>query len=75
MKADEYQVDGTHYRDMAISPWDVMQAVLTAEEFKGFLKGNIIKYSMRAGKKPGCTDDADKAKHYTHKLIEVTAAV
>ena len=47
-----------------------MEAVLTAEEFKGFLKGNIIKYSLRAGRKDG-SDDAGKAKHYMQKLNEM----
>jgi|GEM_PF-1870486 len=72
-KADEVQIDGTHYKDMAMQPWDVMQSVMTKEEFIGFLKGNIIKYSMRDGKKPGALDDAKKAKHYAQKLAEVTA--
>lgn len=73
MKADEYQVDGTHYKDMAISPWAVMEANLTKEEFVGFLKGSIIKYEMRAGKKPGANDDRKKADHYLVKLNEVLA--
>jgi len=47
-----------------------MQAVLTHEEFVGFLKGNIIKYSLRAGRKDG-SDDAGKAQHYMQKLLEV----
>tara|TARA_R110000744_G_scaffold54493_7_gene115683 strand:- start:254 stop:409 length:156 start_codon:yes stop_codon:yes gene_type:complete len=47
-----------------------MEAVLTHDEFVGFLKGNIIKYSLRAGRKEG-TDDAGKAKHYMQKLEEV----
>jgi hypothetical protein len=47
-----------------------MEAVLTPEEFQGFLKGNIIKYAMRAGRKDG-SDDAGKAKHYMQKLKEV----
>jgi hypothetical protein len=68
--ADARQVDGTHYKDMPMQPWDVMQSVLTPEEFIGFLKGNIIKYSMRAGRKDG-SDDAGKAKHYRQKLQEV----
>lgn len=71
MSADERQVGGSHYKDMPMQPWDVMACVLTAEEFAGFLKGNIIKYSMRAGQKPGATDDADKARHYAQKLEEV----
>jgi hypothetical protein len=36
----------------------------------GFLKGNIIKYSLRAGRKDG-SDDAGKAQHYMQKLREV----
>ena len=69
--ADAVQVGGSHYKDMAIQPWDVMQAVLTPEEFVGFLKGNVLKYSLRAGKKAGADDDAAKAKHYAQKLREV----
>lgn len=69
-RADDIQVSGNHYKDMAIQPWHIMEAVLTHEEFVGFLKGNIIKYSLRAGRKDG-SDDAGKAKHYMKKLKEV----
>jgi hypothetical protein len=72
-RADDMQVSGTHYKDMPIQPWAVMEAVLTHDEFVGFLKGNIIKYSLRAGRKDG-SDDAGKAKHYLQKLREVTHA-
>ena len=68
--ADHTQVGGSHYKDMGVQPWDVMQNVLTSEEFEGYLKGNIIKYSMRQGKKAG-SDDAGKAQHYLLKLKEV----
>ena len=53
------QVGGTHYVSMAVQPWEVMEAVMTREEFIGFLKGNIIKYSMRQGKKED-SDDVGK---------------
>jgi hypothetical protein len=69
MNADEMQAGGNHYKSMAIQPWHAMEAVLTREEFIGFLKGNVIKYSMRQGKKD--SPDADKAKHYMLKLREV----
>ena len=72
-KADEIQVGGTHYKKMVMQPWDIMEAVLTHAEFIGFLKGNIIKYSMRAGQKNGALDDGDKARHYAEKLREVLA--
>ena len=68
--ADTVQVGGTHYKDMGMQPWEVMENVLTSEEFEGFLKGNVIKYSMRQGKKEG-SDDANKAQHYLMKLKEV----
>ena len=71
IKPDDWQVGGTHYKDAAMQPWTVMQAVLTEEEFIGFLKGNIIKYAIRQDKKLGAGDDADKARHYLAKLKEM----
>ena len=70
MTADDKQVGGTHYKDMPVQPWTVMEAVLSHEEFIGFLKGNVIKYSMRQGRKDG-SDDAGKAQHYLDKLKEM----
>ena len=61
LAADHLQIGGNHYKDMSLQPW---------EEFEGFLKGNVIKYSMRQGKKAD-SDDANKAKHYLMKLKEV----
>ena len=69
-RADDIQVSGNHYKEMPIQPWAVMESVLTPEEFRGFLKGNVIKYAMRAGRKEG-SDDGNKAKHYMLKLKEV----
>jgi hypothetical protein len=71
-RADDYQIDGSHYKTMEMQPWDVMEAVLTPEEFVGFLKGNIIKYAMRSGHKEG-SHDSEKARHYAHKLSEFQA--
>ena len=70
-RADDLQVSGNHYKDMPIQPWALMESVLTREEFIGYLKGNIIKYSMRAGRKVG-SDDTSKAIHYRMKLKEMT---
>jgi hypothetical protein len=68
-KADDIQIGGTHYKDMTVQPWEVMESLLTPEEFRGFLKGNIIKYAMRQGRKD--SDDAGKLKHYQQKLREM----
>ena len=69
-KADDVQVGGSHYKDLDPQPWAVMQALLTPEEFRGFLKGNMIKYAMRQGKKD--SPDAGKYHHYKKKLDEMT---
>lgn len=70
MSANDRQEGGNHYKEMDPQPWDVMQALLTPEEFRGFLKGNMIKYAMRQGKKS--SPDAAKYNHYYEKLIETT---
>lgn len=67
--ANDRQVGGDHYHQIGIQPWTVMESVLSREEFIGYLKGNIIKYAMRAGRKDG-SDDAAKAFHYKEKLTE-----
>lgn len=63
-----------HYASMAgLEPIELMQLVLSPAEFIGFLKGNIIKYSMRAGKKQGEAAEKDiaKAKRYAQWLRKV----
>ena len=69
VEADQGQVGGTHYKDMAVQPWHVMESILSREEFIGYLKGNVIKYGMRQGRKG--EDDAGKCRHYQQKLKEV----
>jgi len=59
-----------HYKLCVFEPIQAMQSLLTKEQFKGFLLGNIIKYRLRAGYKGNTTqDDIDKAKRY-EKWVE-----
>lgn len=51
----------------------VLEAWLSPQEFIGFLKGNVIKYLSRAGKKSDCITDEHKAKWYQDRLIEFLA--
>lgn len=66
-------VDGTmndavhhpqHYTlpGLTIESVDVIRAVLTPEEFKGWCKGNALKYSLRAGCKDPAKEVQDLAK-------------
>lgn len=58
-----------HYEELNIQPWEIMERNLTTEEFVAYLKGNIIKYTLRD--KGQDLSDAEKIKHYAEKLIEV----
>ena len=46
-----------------------MQANMSPEEFQGFCKGNIIKYSCRCGKKDDPLKDAQKIVDYANWLV------
>lgn len=58
-----------HYETLNIQPWEIMERNFTNEEFVAYLKGNIIKYTLRD--KGQALTDAEKIKHYAEKLIEV----
>ena len=54
---DHYKLNGLN-----IEVVDVVKAVLTEEEFKGWCRGNALKYLMRAGKKDENKEKQDFAK-------------
>lgn len=70
MNADERQVAGTHYREMGISPWQVIDS-WSREQQIGFYRGNALKYLMRMGSKDQSATEIAKAEHYIQKLLEV----
>lgn len=51
----------THYMG-AVQPIELMLNALSREEFIGFLKGNMIKYAFRAGRKAGESAEKDRNK-------------
>ena len=62
-----------HYTDGGIETITILQAKLSEEEFRGYCRGNAIKYLSRAGKKtPDPKQDYEKAQWYLNKLVEVT---
>jgi len=46
---------------------NIMQKIMTTEEYIGFLKGQSIKYRMRSGLKATIFEDIEKAKWYENK--------
>lgn len=59
----------SHYNSSKMETIDVLLNTLTFEEYKGFLKGNIIKYLCRYEHKNGI-EDLEKAKWYIQRLID-----
>ena len=59
-----------HYRQGGIECIDAIQAALTPEEFRGYLKGNSMKYLWREKHKGG-DEDLKKAAWYLHRIEEV----
>lgn len=59
-----------HYKGKdSIDVIDFMYQQLSLEEFKGFMKGNMIKYPVRAGRKDDELADIKKARDYADRLI------
>lgn len=58
-----------HLGDTGVEAIDVIETVLTKEEYIGYLRGNILKYHLRANKKNG-TEDLNKADVYSGWLVE-----
>lgn len=63
-----------HYRDSIVEPILVMQDFFSHDELMGFLKGNILKYRLRAGHKGTNEEmqaDLDKIRVYEKWLDAV----
>ena len=59
-----------HYTVGGIETIDYIKAKLTPEEFIGYLKGNVIKYTSRAGKKQDLIQDLEKGQWYMNRQIK-----
>lgn len=54
----------THYQQAVVEPIEILQMYLTPEEFIGFLRGNVLKYDLRAKFKGAEMVDIAKARQY-----------
>ena len=55
-----------HYTKGGIETIDFIKAKLSPEEYRGYLRGNLLKYASRLGDKD--SDDAGKAAWYADRL-------
>lgn len=68
-KKDEVN-NPAHYTSGGIECIDAIKASMTEEQFKGFLKGNIIKYLWRYELKNNPVQDLEKAQFYLNRLLK-----
>jgi len=59
-----------HYNQGGVECLDAIEAALTSEEFKGYCKGNIIKYVWRENFKDQNIQDLKKSNFYLNRLID-----
>ena len=59
-----------HYNKGEIECIDAIEAMLTHEEYVGYLRGNSLKYRWRFRYKNGI-QDLEKAKWYENRLMEI----
>lgn len=62
-------INPEHYKIGGIELYDILKSKLTAEELRGFCKGNAIKYIFRELHKNG-VEDIKKAQWYIDKLTQ-----
>jgi len=60
-----------HYTTGGIETINFIEAKLSPEEFRGYLKGNVLKYSSRLGHKGDVKTDAGKLAWYSSRLQKV----
>lgn len=68
-KSENDSINPNHYIFGVIETIEYLKAKLTPEEYRGFLKGNVLKYVSREAEKNGL-EDLKKDKWYLDKLIE-----
>jgi hypothetical protein len=58
-----------HYTSGKVECLDAIEAALTKEEFRGYCKGNALKYTWREGMKGG-KEDLRKATFYLERITK-----
>lgn len=62
------QIDGKHYTDMPIQPWEIIEKLRL-----DYFEGAALKYLLRWRKKDGVID-LDKIIHYIERIKELALA-
>lgn len=72
---DEEEIDDvnnpSHYNYGKVECIEAIEESMTAEAFKGYLKGNAIKYLWRYERKSNALQDLQKATWYLNRLTQI----
>jgi len=60
----------SHYNSGGIEAIEAIEAALSSDGFRGYLKGNVMKYMWRYEKKAKPIEDFKKARWYLDRLIQ-----
>lgn len=60
----------SHYTQGGIECIEAIESALTPDEFVGFLKGQVLKYTWRSGHKDDIVQDTAKGIWYAQRLIK-----
>ncbi len=71
-KANDVQIGGDHYKNMAVEPWNVIDTWPIQQRI-GAYRAGMLKYTMRMGSKDEQQQEIGKGVHYGQKLQEVLA--
>lgn len=63
------KINPEHYKAGGIECIEAIKASMSADEFAGYLKGNVLKYNWRYKHKGG-VEDLRKAQWYLSRLID-----
>lgn len=62
--------EAKHYQVLPLQPIEIMQRLMTSEQFLGFCHGNIIKYALRCGHKDDTAKEIEKVRQYAEWYIQ-----
>ncbi len=66
-------INPAHYQGNGIQCIDAIRSTMSRDEFLGYLRGNVIKYTWRMHQKGNPVENAKKANWYLDLLTEELA--
>ena len=65
--------EATHYQTLTQQPIEIMQRLMTKEQFLGFCHGNVVKYALRCGHKDDPVKEMEKVRQYADWYVRASS--